>query len=110
MTQDIIIVGSTAPDVLKLIQAINRSTPGAFKIVGFLDDNEARHGGMFFGYPVLGPTALLATRYPGCGVINNVARTTRSRQAVVEKIMSFCGNRFPTLIHPSVDTWMTEIG
>jgi sugar O-acyltransferase (sialic acid O-acetyltransferase NeuD family) len=110
MSQDIIIIGSTAPDVLKLIHAMNKQTPGALNIIGFLDDNEVRHGCTFFGYPVLGPTALLATRYPDAGVVNNVARTTRSRQTVVDKITSFSAHTLPTLIHPSVDTSMTQIG
>ena len=61
---DIVIVGSTAPDVLKLIRAINKHGIQEFNIVGFLDDNPARHDCTFFEYPVLGSTDLLAASTP----------------------------------------------
>ena len=109
-TKEIVIVGSTAPDVVKLISAINRHGSEKFVVKGFLDDDVARHGMSFFGLPVLGSTQLLEHEYAGMSVINNVARSMSSRDAVVQKLRKLGVTSFPSLIHPWVDTSYAHIG
>jgi len=52
----LIIYGASFPDVIKLVDAINRKEP-PWKIQGYLDDNKELQGDIIMGYPVLGGNA-----------------------------------------------------
>jgi len=106
-TKNAVIIGASAPDTVKLIHAINRSGNEEIVIEGFLDDDPAKHGTDFMGYPVLGPTRLLDGKLRDVYVINNVARDTRTRQLVACR---FASRRHLTLIHPTVDCTHSAIG
>ncbi len=109
-SKSIIIVGATAPEVVKLVHAIRASGKEDLRIEGFLDDDPARHGTSFAGYPVLGSTDLLTTTYRDCCVVNNVAKTTAVREKVWHKLQDLGVSRFRTLVHPSVDLEGVAVG
>jgi len=108
--KSLIIIGATAPEVVKLVDAINQACTDGFNIIGFLDDDLAKHGTEFMGYPVLGPTTMLKDTYQDCWVINNVARDTPTRQKVSRKLEDMGVTRFATLVHPMVDLRYAEVG
>ena len=105
----VVILGSTGPEIVKLLDARRAMGKDDAQLLGFLDDDPARHGAMFMGLPVLGGSDLLRSTYADCWVINNVARTTSSRWKVWRLLREF-GARPYTAIHPSVDVTYVEVG
>ncbi len=105
----VVILGSTGPEIVKLLEARRVMGKNDIHLIGFLDDNQARHGFSFMDLPVLGGSELLCSSHADCWVINNVARTTAIRWKVWRKLQD-CGARFYTAIHPLVDTAYAHIG
>jgi len=105
----VVILGSTAPEIVKLLDAQIASVKEDLQVLGFLDDDKARHGALFVGKPVLGGSELLRSTYADCWVINNAARTTAIRWKVWQKLQGL-GARFYTAIHPTVDTAYAQVG
>lgn len=105
----LVILGSTGPEILKLLAALKSRDEAAFEVMGFLDDNPDRHGAGFMGYPVLGGSDLLKSQFAEALVINNVAKTTALRHKVWKRLEGM-GARFYTAIHPDVDVSYTTIG
>lgn len=104
-----LIVGATAPDVLKLVTAINNAGKDYLICEGFLDDDPAQLGRDFMGYPVLGTTDDFGGRFKEMCVVNNVARDMPTRMKVVNKLSAMNVQRL-TLIHPSVEVHEAQIG
>ena len=100
MTEPLVIVGvgGHGREMLGLVEAINAERP-RYEILGFLDDDPARHGHVVHDHPVLGGRDWLrGTRAPplvvlGIGVSSARARATARYDAL--------GARYPTLVHPS---------
>ena len=110
MMQRIVILGSTAPEIVKLIAARLARHRDELEIVGFLDDDSSRHGTVFMGYPILGDCELVRQeRLRNALVINNVAKTTAIRSRIWKKLEDM-GAQFYTAVHPSVDTAFATIG
>ena len=105
-----VIVGASAPDTIKLIEAINRSGREEIQLEGFVDDDARKHGSSFMGYPVLGETSLIASRYRDCHLVNNVARDMKRRESVVSRLNQLRPVKYLTLVHPNVDTNHCAIG
>src|ERR1700691_3809576 len=102
----LVILGSTGPEIVKLLAALKSREPADFEVMGFLDDNPERHGAIFMGYPVLGGSDLLKSQFAEALVINNVAKTTALRHKVWKRLEGM-GAQFYTAIHPDVDVSYT---
>jgi len=72
-TKRALVVGASAPDPVKLIEAINRAGLDEIIIEGFLDDDAAKQGTMFMGYPVIGPVSIFETHLGDAWIVNDVA-------------------------------------
>jgi acetyltransferase EpsM len=105
----LVILGSTAPEIVKLLAALKSRDEADFEVMGFLDDNPDRHAAHFMGYPVLGGSDLLKSQFTEALVINNVAKSTALRHKVWKRLEGM-GARFYTAIHPDVDVSYTTIG
>jgi sugar O-acyltransferase (sialic acid O-acetyltransferase NeuD family) len=105
----LVVLGSTGPEIVKLLAALKSRELADFEVMGFLDDNPDRHGAHFMGYPVLGGSDLLKSEFTEALVINNVAKTTALRHKVWKRLEGM-GARFYTAIHPGVDVSYTTIG
>ncbi|HXX58616.1 MAG TPA: NeuD/PglB/VioB family sugar acetyltransferase [Thermodesulfovibrionales bacterium] len=105
----IYIFGASYLDIIKLVDAINRSQP-SFRIEGFLDDAEALRGRQCLGYPVLGGRELIAdlARMPDTCFVSNVPTWPKCEQVV--GMLKDLGCGFANLIHPTVDMNYVEIG
>lgn len=108
-TKEIVILGSTSPEIVNILLDIQESGRDEIQILGFLDDDPSRHGLTFFGLPVLGDSSLLTSTYAGAMVVNNVMRTTVSRLKVWKRLESM-GARFYSSVHPSVSTRFVQVG
>jgi sugar O-acyltransferase (sialic acid O-acetyltransferase NeuD family) len=79
-----------------------------YEVVSFIDDNEALHGAVINGIPVMGLKDV-CKRFPQAKVVAAVG-APKTRQILVEKA-SAAGLGFVTIIHPKVEhsRWV-EIG
>jgi sugar O-acyltransferase (sialic acid O-acetyltransferase NeuD family) len=105
----IYIFGASYLDIIKLVDAINRSQP-VCRIEGFLDDTEGLQDSELWGYRVLGgrglvgDIALQADTY----FINNVPTWPKCEKIV--DMLRDRGCRFTNLIHPAIDMSYVEVG
>jgi UDP-perosamine 4-acetyltransferase len=107
--KSLIIYGAGYPDIVRLVDAINRAEP-TWKIEGFVDDTPAKQGTSFMGCPILGTRAdLERLKGPNTYFINNVAASARGRRAVTDVLLEHrCP--FATVVHPGVDIAYVEVG
>lgn len=105
--KDLYIYGAAYPDILKLINAINKITP-TWRIAGFIDDTKQATD--YLGFPILGGKEKLEQLVGESHYfINNIGSSTNARRAV-GSLMEKAGCQFATLIHPSVDISLATIG
>jgi FlaA1/EpsC-like NDP-sugar epimerase len=98
--RDIVIAGAGGfgKEVAWLIGRINARSP-AWRILGFLDDDAAKHGASRFGLPVLGGLDRLeGRRGAACAV---AIGDPRARRRAVRRLEAW-GVEFPCLVHPDV--------
>ena len=110
MLKDLVIAGASNPASVKLVRDINQASP-TWNLMGFVDDDPAKWGTDFFGYPVLGEIALLQdSKYQDAFVLCFIyGGSITTRLAVIQK-MSDMELRFATLVHPTVSTESVEMG
>jgi len=103
MMKRIVILGAGGHvrETAQLIKDINRVTP-EWELLGYIDDNEAIHGQIRNGFPVLGPTEMLAEEeykdiYVICGFSHPEGK--KKAVAIVKELQPDI--RFATLIHPT---------
>lgn len=108
--KDIVIIGSTSLNIIKLIEAINADKK-TFNIVGFLERDESKIGKELLGYGILGSDDLLLNECKNCGVVVNVFQTPQIHTKAYQNIMNKYGiTDFPNIIHPTCDLRDVEIG
>jgi sugar O-acyltransferase (sialic acid O-acetyltransferase NeuD family) len=106
----LIIYGAAYVDLIKLIDAINRSSP-TWELLGFIDDTKDLRGKSFFGFPVLGTRELI----PGLAEVDDVYFYNNvhghwTRTKLVADLLDSHACRIADLIHPSIDMNYVEIG
>lgn len=105
----LLVLGAHNPETIRVVHAINDREP-TFELVGFLDNDPAKHGRDFLGYPVLGGSETIAEPgYRDCVVVNAITRDTRTRCETTEQLLRH-GARLVNLVHPSVDTRHVTMG
>jgi sugar O-acyltransferase (sialic acid O-acetyltransferase NeuD family) len=99
--------GGFAREVAWLIQSCNEGVE-KYQVVCFIDDNEAAHGAVLNGIPVMG-LETARQRFPRARVGGGIG-TPKARQRLMEKAASV-GFEFETIIHPRVELsqWI-EVG
>lgn len=108
----LIIMGANNPEIIKLIDSINRSaTYSKIDIIGFIDNDLHKKGALFMEkYPILGPPNILANEeYKDIFLVNNITRDCDTRRITTEQILQF-NHKLMTLVHPSVDMKYVETG
>ena len=101
--KDLIIYGAGTSVIVKLLHAINRHSP-QWNCVGFVDDDEAKWGKDFYGYPVLGGSDLLASeKYKNTFVVCFIyGRDIGIRMEALKKLNQK-DLQYGSLIHPEVN-------
>ena len=99
--KNIVIIGAgdLGKELVWLIEDINKVKP-TYVILGFLDDDNTKHGSTFYGYKVLGSTELLKElneKVRICAVI--AIRDGEARRRIVEMHPEFDG--WESIIHPT---------
>ncbi|MEY4748201.1 MAG: hypothetical protein RIQ60_415 [Pseudomonadota bacterium] len=104
------LLGAANPETLRMLGAVQRSTPN-LKVGGFIDNDPAKAGTLFYGHPVLGGIdqvpALAAD--PEAVFVNLITGSARARYETGRALVQ-AGARLTNFIHPNVDLTMTELG
>ncbi len=95
--------GGAAKGCLQIISDINKQSR-KYAFLGFLDENQDRHGTLFMGYPILGDYAWFREN-PNAGVVVGIADPFAKRR-VVHRIRSLGHDGFVTIIHPRA--WVAD--
>lgn len=74
---------------------------GSYNIKGFLDDDEKKHGEIFYGLPVLGAVNKLIDIKENVAVAVAIA-SSRVKKIIVEKLKVNPNLSFPNFVHSSV--------
>lgn len=100
--KDLIIIGASGfgREVAWLVERINAQEP-AWKLLGFIDDNQSIQGKHINGYAVLGTTSAIAD-YPDAYLVCAVG-AAKVRKNIIERIKENYNVKFATLIDPSVE-------
>ena len=104
----IVVIGIGFPDVIRVIEAINKNGK-IIDFLGFLDDKEELQGETYFGYRVIGKLDWLKDRKDKCYVVSTIAATTEARKLAHKRIINY-GAKYTTLIHPDIDISHSTIG
>jgi sugar O-acyltransferase (sialic acid O-acetyltransferase NeuD family) len=101
MIEDLIILGAggTSREIADAVAAINRQET-RWNLLGFLDDDPAKHGQFVSGHPVLGPISS-AQQYPGRFIAGVARAGDPDRRGRVVVASGLPRERFATIIHPS---------
>lgn len=106
----LVIYGASFFDVIKLVDAINRSEP-AWKILGYLDDNKNMHARSFMGYNVLGGREMikdLSSQQDVCFFVN-ISSNWKTLKSITD-MLDLIKCNIVSLIHPAVDVNYVQIG
>jgi sugar O-acyltransferase (sialic acid O-acetyltransferase NeuD family) len=105
----VVLFAASNPEAVRVVRAVRRARPD-FEVIGFLDNDPAKKGTTFHGFPVFGGFDVLAQHVtPDVRVVNLHTGTTQVRYET-SRHMAERGCRFTNLVHPSVDLDMTTIG
>lgn len=109
MTQ-ILLLGASNPHVERLLSRVTAADP-ELNILGFVDDDPAKWGTVFCGYPVIGGLRGLADLDlpPDVSFVNLISSDTRVRYETSRWLASE-GWQFANLIDPSVDMTGVKTG
>lgn len=106
---EVVLLGAANPETVRVVRAIERAQPG-FRLRGFIDNDPAKAGTTFHGYPVVGGMeAVDRLVAEGVSFVNLVTGSTRARYETSRRLAER-GCRFTNLIHPDVDLTLTEWG
>lgn len=106
----LVLLGAANPETKRMILSIRRTRPD-FEVLGFLDNDPAKKGTEFHGFPVFGGFEEL-DRFAGDDDVRFVNLITGSTKTRFEtsRTMAQRGCRFTNFLHPSIDLTMTTLG
>lgn len=109
-TKKLVIYGSSYPEVIKIVDAVNQKTP-IYKIVGFIDDIYGQKDKPNLGYPILGGREVLPdlSKEKNICFFNNVNYDLKTKKEIVLSIQKYQFS-IESLVHPLVDIKYCEIG
>lgn len=106
----VVFLGAANPETMRMIIAVQRVRPD-FEVAGFIDNDPAKKGTAFLGYPVYGGLEIAPEllRDDDVRFVNLITGSTRARYETSRHLASL-GGRFTNFVHPDVDLTLTSIG
>jgi sugar O-acyltransferase (sialic acid O-acetyltransferase NeuD family) len=100
---DLLLIGSGGfgRETAQVVSAVNDRGTGAWRLLGFIDDDPARHGQVIDGTPVIGGRELIK-RLPATRIVVCTGRPDNyvSRMRIVCEL-GLPPERYATIVHPS---------
>lgn len=99
--QDVVIVGAggLGREISEWIEDLNEIVP-TLRVLGFLDDNVAKHGSICHEVPILGGVDWLTARVSTVAPIIGVGSPPAKRR-VIERLRALGATVFPSVVHPN---------
>ena len=102
---DIVVYGAggTSRDLMETLEAMNEDQR-RWNILGFLDDDPAKHGSEVLGYPILGGGSLAveSPAYRNVKICIGIANSMElSIRRTIRERLGLSGDRFPAIVHPT---------
>jgi sugar O-acyltransferase (sialic acid O-acetyltransferase NeuD family) len=105
----LILLGAANPETGRMIGALQKAHSD-FTVLGFIDNDPAKKGQSFIGYPIFGGfEALEGLLKEDVYFVNLITGSTKTRFETTRELVRR-GCRLANFIHPSVDLTMTSIG
>ena len=105
----VVFIGANNPETARVMKAVAAAEP-AFDVLGFLDNDPAKHGTTFCGRPVLGGFEILPELdLDDIRFVNLITGSAVLRFETSQEVAR-AGGRFTNFIHPSVDLDGVEVG
>ncbi len=105
----LVMMGANNPETARVIEAMQSSVPN-FEVVGFLDNDPAKKGTSFVGYPVLGGFDELDEINRDDRVFVNLITASTVTRYETSLHLAKHGCRFANLIHPTVNLSHVKLG
>ena len=106
---NVVFIGANNPETARQIESTQRAVTN-FNVLGFIDNDPAKKGTTFVGYPVFGGFEELdAVLERDVYFVNLITGSTRTRFETSRHVARR-GGRFTNLIDPRIDVRMTQIG
>lgn len=108
---NVYLIGAKNPETKRQVAAAERADRD-FRVVGFLDNDSAKHGRAFVGRPVVGGVEAvpeIVRKDPEARFVNLITGSTLARYEVSCDVARL-GGTFTNLIHPDVDLTDVEVG
>jgi sugar O-acyltransferase (sialic acid O-acetyltransferase NeuD family) len=104
----LILLGANNPEVARQARAVMAA--GDIEVVGFIDNDAAKHGADFCGFPVLGGFERLPELIKrDVKFVNVITRDTPTRHATTRQMLS-SGAQLGQFIHPGLNLAQVEYG
>lgn len=100
-------LGANNPETARIMAAVSRVRNVAFE--GFIDNDPAKKNTRFCGLPVFGGFDVLPSLDRSWRFVNLITRDARTRFETTRAVQQ-AGFELGSLIHPSIDLTLTEIG
>ena len=105
----LVVLGANNPETIRVINAVNRDER-RLDLVGFIDNDPAKQGTAFCGYPVLGGyDALARLDLDSVRFVNVITRDGLTRFTTTRELLRR-GARLTNLVHPRVSLDMVTLG
>jgi sugar O-acyltransferase (sialic acid O-acetyltransferase NeuD family) len=98
----IIGAGGTSQQIAEAVADVNDKEP-TWDLVGFFDDDPAKHGATILGLTVLGPV-LAAQEFSGRLIVGIAPSKACAQRREVVEALGLPADRFATIVHPSAYT------
>lgn len=102
------LLGAANPESIRMIAAAQRATAGLE--FAFLDNDPAKQGSLFYGFPVVGGLDQVARlKGDNARFVNLITGSTLTRYETTRQMVE-AGAVLGNFIHPGIDLTMTQIG
>ena len=106
----LVIVGTSNPNVYRLIENINKKNKNSIEVKCYVDNDNKKCGKMFMNKIVLDSKTFLETyKNDECFLFNSIASSMKERKKLTEFYLDK-GFDFQSLIHPDLDLNYVTVG
>lgn len=106
----VIFLGAANPETRRMFLSVSRADPD-FEVLGFIDNDPAKKGREFLGYPVFGGFEVVPELLKDGDVrfVNLITGSTKVRFET-SRTLAGMGCQFTNFVHPDIDLTMTSMG
>lgn len=110
MKKNLMIIGASTPTIIRIIDDINKYSDDEINVIGFIDNDETKHGEKFMSHDIFGSEEVIKKfDVSSISLINTVAGSLSARRETTEFFLGH-GYEFTNIIHPGVNINYVTLG